>query len=67
MAGWFWAKRQLNRLADADDLIGITTRINGGLNGLDDRRRLLTRAKSLMSLYSSLRQKSDIRYPLNPS
>jgi len=50
VAGWFWAKRGLNPLADADDLTGITKRINGGLNGLDDRRRLLKRAKALLSL-----------------
>jgi predicted chitinase len=50
VAGWFWAKRNLNTLADADDLTGITKRINGGLNGLEDRRRLLKRAKTLLSL-----------------
>jgi predicted chitinase len=50
VAGWFWAKRNLNTLADADDLTGITKRINGGLNGLEDRRRLLKRAKALLSL-----------------
>jgi predicted chitinase/peptidoglycan hydrolase-like protein with peptidoglycan-binding domain len=50
VAGWFWAKRHLNALADADDLTGITKRINGGLNGLENRRRLLQRAKALMSL-----------------
>lgn len=48
VAGWFWAKRGLNALADADDLTAITKRINGGLNGLEDRRRLLMRAKSLL-------------------
>jgi predicted chitinase len=50
VAGWFWAKRTLNTLADADDLTSITKRINGGLNGLEDRRRLLKRAKSFLSL-----------------
>jgi predicted chitinase len=50
VAGWFWAKRNLNTLADADDLTGITKRINVGLNGLEDRRRLLKRAKALLSL-----------------
>jgi predicted chitinase len=50
VAGWFWAKRHLNMLADTDDLTGITKRINGGLDGLEDRRRLLKRAKSVMSL-----------------
>lgn len=34
-------------MADRDDLETITRRINGGLNGLADRRRLLTRAKTL--------------------
>lgn len=49
VAGWFWAKRGLNALADKDDLSAITKRINGGLNGLEDRRRLLVRTKSLLS------------------
>jgi predicted chitinase len=50
VAGWFWEKRKLNVLADRDDLIKITRRINGGTNGLDDRRRLLVRAKALFGL-----------------
>lgn len=39
-ASWYWtqARPQLNRLADAGDLIGATRAINGGTNGLDDRR-----------------------------
>ena len=45
VAGWFWVRRNLNQLADAGYLTGITTRINGGLNGLDNRRRLLKRAR----------------------
>lgn len=36
-AGWFWNKRQLNELADTDDMERITKRINGGFNGLEDR------------------------------
>lgn len=48
VAGWFWAKRNLNAFADADDLTTLTRRVNGGLNGLDDRRRLLMRAKALL-------------------
>lgn len=50
VAGWFWSRKNLNTLADADDLTAITKRINGGLNGLEDRRRLLTRAKSLLGV-----------------
>jgi predicted chitinase/peptidoglycan hydrolase-like protein with peptidoglycan-binding domain len=48
VAGWFWNRHQLNLLADRDDLDAITRRINGGLNGLPDRRRLYARLKSLL-------------------
>jgi putative chitinase len=37
----------MNQLADKDDLESITRRINGGLNGLEDRRRKLQIAKSV--------------------
>lgn len=37
-AGWFWDTRKLNTLADAGDVLGMTKRINGGTNGLDDRQ-----------------------------
>jgi len=48
VAGWFWGRKQLNLLADRDDLDGITRRINGGLNGLPDRRRLYARLRALL-------------------
>jgi putative chitinase len=47
-SGWFWATRHLNELADNDDLLTITERINGGTNGLDDRARRLKLAKCLL-------------------
>jgi predicted chitinase len=50
VAGWFWTRKNLNSLADADDLTTLTRRVNGGLNGLDDRRRLLLRAKALFGV-----------------
>lgn len=50
VAGWYWQKHDLNRYADNDDLEGLTRRINGGLNGLADRRRLLERAKALLGV-----------------
>lgn len=37
-AGWFWNVNKLNTLADAQDVVGMCKRINGGLNGLDDRQ-----------------------------
>ena len=36
-AGWFWDKNHLNKFADANDMTGLTKRINGGTHGLDDR------------------------------
>jgi len=43
---WFWNKNGLNSLADKDDIVGITKRINGGTNGLEDRKQLLNKYKS---------------------
>jgi putative chitinase len=45
VACWFWTKHKLNALADNDDLQTSTRRVNGGLNGLQDRQDHLDRAK----------------------
>lgn len=44
----YWSDRDLNTLADADDLEAITRRINGGTNGITDRRVLTAKAKGLI-------------------
>lgn len=44
----YWKSRNLNILADRDDVEGITRKINGGLNGFEDRKKYLTRAKSVI-------------------
>lgn len=36
---WFWNKNKLNTYCDSDDIIGMTKRINGGTNGLEDRKK----------------------------
>jgi len=43
---WFWNLKGLNKLADKDDIISITKKINGGLNGIDHRKELLTKYKN---------------------
>ncbi|MGG4591676.1 glycoside hydrolase family 19 protein [Pseudomonas aeruginosa] len=48
-AGQYWADNNLNALADNDDIEAITRRINGGLNGLSDRKALYTRALEILS------------------
>ena len=50
VAGWYWSQRGINALADRDDLTAVTRAINGGLNGLADRRALLARAKAAYGL-----------------
>ncbi len=50
-AGWYWRSRKLSELADdgtPEGFILITKRINGGLNGLDDRRALWAKAKAAL-------------------
>jgi putative chitinase len=40
-AGWFWSINNINALADKDDIISVTKRINGGTNGIEDRKKYL--------------------------
>jgi len=47
-AGWFWNKKGLNSLADVQDYETMTKRINGGLNGLDDRKAKIAKALSVL-------------------
>lgn len=47
-AAWFWEQNGLNELADRDQFNSITRRINGGLNGLEDRLQLWARARAVL-------------------
>lgn len=49
-AMWWWWKHDLNKLADSDCFLAITKIINGGTNGLESRRKFLTRAKKVFNL-----------------
>jgi putative chitinase len=44
----FWTDKSCNSFADADDIEGLTVRINGGANGLPDRKTALIRAKAIL-------------------
>lgn len=51
-AFWYWTveRPKLKQLALADDVVGVTRAINGGTNGLDDRKAKLAKAKRLLGL-----------------
>lgn len=44
-AGWFWHAKGCDRLGD--DIVATTKRVNGGVNGLAERRKTLTKIRSL--------------------
>lgn len=47
-AVWYWiAARNMNSYADAKDIVGATRAVNGGLNGLEDRRLRWNRCLAL--------------------
>lgn len=48
-AVWYWSTRNLNALADADRFTDITKAINGGANGLDDRKARYKLALSVLT------------------
>lgn len=47
-AVWFWSSRNLNALADADRFTDLTKKINGGTNGLEDRKARYRLALSVL-------------------
>ena len=50
IAGLYWQKNGLNELADKEWFKTITKRINGGTNGLEDRRRYYERARTALGI-----------------
>lgn len=49
-AAWFWASHGLNELADSGDFRRITKRINGGLNGIQERESYHARAMAALGV-----------------
>lgn len=47
-AVWFWSSRSLNNLADGGQFTDLTKKINGGLNGLEDRKERYKLALSVL-------------------
>jgi predicted chitinase len=49
-AGLYWKKNGCNELADQQQFVTITRRINGGTNGLADRQKYYERAKQVLGI-----------------
>ena len=50
----YWKDRKINRWADQDNLVRVTRAINGGTNGLADRRQYLVKAKNQLARISGV-------------
>jgi len=48
-AMWFWNTHGLNAICDADNIIAMTKRVNGGTIGLSERKANYEKAKALLS------------------
>lgn len=46
----YWQSRDINVPADVDDLIAVTRAVNGGLNGLQDRKTYYRKAKTELAM-----------------
>jgi putative chitinase len=46
----YWKDRKLNKWADKDNIRAVTRRINGGYNGLADRKHYLTKTKKAFDI-----------------
>ena len=47
---YFWNTNKLNVLALKDDITAITKKINGGINGLEERKKLLLKYKKFNNI-----------------
>ncbi len=46
---YYWNSRNLNAIADKDDIMKITRIVNGGYNGIDDRKKYLDKCKAALA------------------
>jgi putative chitinase len=49
-ACWFWDTNKLNTIADTDDVVKMTKKINGGTIGLEDRQKRYTKAMEVLGM-----------------
>lgn len=47
-AGWFWSTNGLSDLAEQEEFTKITQKINGGLNGLPERKAIWSKVQTIL-------------------
>lgn len=62
----YWKRRGSNADCDNDDVIAVTRKINGGLNGLDDRRQYTSKAKAAVARLEALMRSGIAEAPGRP-
>jgi putative chitinase len=60
----YWRRRNINYAADQDDILRVTRLVNGGLNGLEERKRYLRIAKAIWIPGSTSEQSSAVARPI---
>jgi putative chitinase len=48
-AAWFWNRNDINKVADLNDIVKVTLRVNGGKIGLEDRIKSFTKFYDILS------------------
>ena len=62
----YWERRNINPDCDRDDVIAVTRKVNGGLNGLDDRRQYTSKAKAAIARIEALERSATGAGPGHP-
>jgi predicted chitinase len=55
IAGVYWKRNNINAPADRQDIVTVTKIINGGTNGLDDRKKYYDRARRVLGVSAGTR------------
>lgn len=48
---FFWKKNDINKFCDDNDIISMTKAVNGGVNGIDDRKNRYEKYKNILNKY----------------